>query len=214
MDNKNIYSNEQLIDGIKSHNHKIISFIYQHYFPMIRNIIKKNYKGTVEDAKDVFQDSLIVIYEGVMSEPPLKIQYSFFNFLAILCRRKMIGITRKRYITVTYENEYEPPIESEISKSEILELEILELIKKTERIKLYQKHFNEIGEKCQKLIKMVLEGFTIKEITIKLDFINENYTKRRRNQCKESLFKKIYFDSQLKKLINGKPWTIREIPRW
>lgn len=203
---KNFYSNEEIIEGIRSNNPKIISFIYEQYFPMMNKMIINNYKGTTTDAKDVFQDSLIIIYEGIMSNSLLLLQNSFIALLTTICKRKMIDRIRRNMKLIHYENEDILPFESY--------QEILELADKTERIKLYQKHFNEIGEKCQKLIKLVLDGYSINEITKKLNFINENYTKRRRNQCKESLFKKIYFDSQLKELIYGKPWTIREIPRW
>jgi len=202
---KILYSNEQLIDGIRFNNPKILTFIYRHYYPMIENIIINKYKGTTADAKDVFQDSLIVIYEGAISNPPLKIEYSFFTFLATLCKRRMIRKIHRNVNFVSYESEDELLQDSES--------EISELINKAERIKLYQKHLNEIGEKCRELIKLVLEGYSIKEITKKLNFSSENYTMKRRTQCKDELFKKIYFDSQLKELIN-EPWTIRKIPRW
>ncbi|PIP53685.1 MAG: hypothetical protein COX07_09365, partial [Bacteroidetes bacterium CG23_combo_of_CG06-09_8_20_14_all_32_9] len=153
---KILYSNEQLIDGIRFNNPKILTFIYRHYYPMIENIIINKYKGTTADAKDVFQDSLIVIYEGAISNPPLKIEYSFFTFLATLCKRRMIRKIHRNVNFVSYESEDELLQDSES--------EISELINKAERIKLYQKHLNEIGEKCRELIKLVLEGYSIKEI--------------------------------------------------
>ena len=107
---------------------------------------------------------------------------------------------------VNFEKEDDFPPESE--------LEIIEFINKAKRIKLYQKHFSEIGEKCQKLLNLALDGYSIREITTILNFSSENYTKKRKTLCKESLFKKIYYDSQLKELLYGKLWDIRKIPRW
>lgn len=206
MGNKSFYSNEQIIDGIVSNNTSIMDFIYQEYFPVVENIIRNKFYGSKEDAKDIFQDALIVLYRGACSSPPLKIKYSFFTFFATICKRKMIDQIRKNEKFVHYENEDDLPTESE--------KEILELIHKAEKIKLYKKYFFELGEKCQELIRLFLEDYSIAEITNMLKMSSENFTKKRRTQCKDSLFIKIYEDPQFKELINGKPWTIREIPRW
>jgi RNA polymerase sigma factor (sigma-70 family) len=202
----NSYSNEQLLEGIKLNDYNILTFIYQYYYPMIEPIIMKRYGVDIDDAKDVFQDALIVIYEGVCSDSPLKINYSFFTFIATICKRNMFNKTRNKLKMVQYENEEKHPA--------IDDSEIFELIEKADRIRIYKKHFNDLGEKCRKLLTLVLKEVSIKEITSFFNFQSENFTKKRRNQCKESLFKKIYNDPQLKELINGKPWTIREIPRW
>jgi len=202
----NFYSNKKIIDGIRSNNPKILAYIYRNYYPMIETIILNRYKGSVADAKDIFQDSLIVIYERVMLNPPLILKKSFIAFLTTICKRQMIDKLRDKENIVNFEKEDDFPPESE--------LEIIELINKAKRIKLYQKHFSEIGEKCQKLLNLALDGYSIREITTILNFSSENYTKKRKTLCKESLFKKIYYDSQFKELLYGKLWNIRKIPRW
>lgn len=206
MGNKCVYSNAQIIEGIISNNTKIISFIYKEYFPIIENIICNKLYGNKEDAKDVFQDALIALYRGASSKPPLVINNTFFTYFATICKRCMIGKIRKKVNLVWYENEDELPYENEI--------EIIELLNKSERLTLYKKYFKRMGKKCQELITLFLENYSITEITNMLKMSSENFTKKRRTQCKDSLFIRIYEDPQFKELINGKPWNIREIPRW
>ncbi|OFX39951.1 MAG: hypothetical protein A2X08_17930 [Bacteroidetes bacterium GWA2_32_17] len=206
MSNKYKYSNEEIINGIKSNNYEIMTYIYKYYYPKVENFIIRKLRGTSEDAKDYFQEALIVLYEGAISNPPLKIHYSIFTFIISVCMH-MFKRNKKINKGVTF-FEFEEELPSDT------ETEISELIVKAERIKLYQLHFNELGEKCQILLKLFLEGYLIPEITKILNFASENFTKKRRNQCKKLFFRKIYFDSKLKELINGKPWNIRKLPRW
>lgn len=204
---QNFYSNEQLLDGMRFNDTKVMTYIYQNYYPLIETILINRYKVSVEDAKDVFQESLIAMYEGAISNPPLKIQYSFIAYLTSICKWEMIKKFRNNKLQlVHYENENTLTLG--------IEPEILELLEKTERIKIFKTHFNEIGALCQRILKLFIEGLPIEEITTMLNFSSENYTRKRRTICKERLFTKIFSDRKLKELINGKPWTIREIPRW
>jgi RNA polymerase sigma factor (sigma-70 family) len=206
MSEKNKYTNEQLLEGMKDNNSVILGYIYHYYFPQVEAIIIYEFRGNSDDAKDVFQDALMVVYNGIYSTPPLVIEYSFLTFLTTICKRKMIGKIRKKAKTTHY-----------LDEDDILQpsdTDIIEMINKADRYKLYQKHFNEIGKLCRTLLKLVMEGLSNLEITERMNLSSESYTKKRKTICKDSLFTKIYYDPQLKELINGKPWTIREIPRW
>jgi len=59
-------SDEHILDGIINDRNKALSFIYKRYFPLIKNYVKKN-SGTEEDAKDIFQDAIVIFYEKVVS---------------------------------------------------------------------------------------------------------------------------------------------------
>jgi len=199
------YSNEEIIDGIRCRNEEVINYIYCNYYPEIEHIIINQYNGTIAHAKDVFQDALLTIYTASCADPPLKIQYSFFTYLATICKRRMrdeLQCTKKEISVYNYE-ELEDPDPT-----------INERIYEEERVRLFEKHFNLIGKKCEELLTLFFEEFSIKEITEMLKMSSVQFTKNRRLQCKNMLFKSIYNDPTFKELINGKPWTIREIPRW
>jgi len=200
-----VYSDDELILGIKNSNKEILIFIYKNYYPKIEGVLLKQLGCNSECAKDVFQDALISIYTKVCSKQTIKIQYSFLTFLITLCKRRMID--KIRHSTFETNNHDCKDVVDE-------ELDIIEILNKEERFRLFDKHFKQLGEKCRDILTLFLKGHTISEITIALKMSSEMFTKKRRLQCKISLFKSLYTDPELKELINGKPWTIREIPRW
>ena len=199
------YSNEELVEGIRCNNKTIISYIYINYYPLIEKIILNQFKGSIEQSKDVFQDALLVIYTASCGNPPLKIQKAFSTFLTTICKRKLIDEFRGTKKEVLGYN---------VDDFEDEEPSIIDMLNKEDRIRLYEKHFNLLGEKCKELLTLFLEGHSISAITRMLKMSTEQFTKNRKLQCKISLFKRIYEDPTLKELINGKPWNIREIPRW
>ncbi|PKP22533.1 MAG: hypothetical protein CVU05_03515 [Bacteroidetes bacterium HGW-Bacteroidetes-21] len=198
-------TNDVIIEGIRTKNSSIISYIYKNYYPIIENIILTQYHGSVAQAKDIFQDALLTVYTATTGEVPLKINYTFITFLSTICKRRMIDEIRKSK-KETREIEFDCILNDEPN--------ICDLIIEEDKVRLFEKHFTKLGEKCREILSMFLEGLSIKEITCKLNMSSDQFTKKRRLQCKISLFKRIFEDPTLKELINGKPWSIREIPRW
>ena len=56
-----------LINGLLSNNKKAIDYIYEHFFNRIKYYIQ-NKGGSLDDAKDVFQEALIIIYKKAKEE--------------------------------------------------------------------------------------------------------------------------------------------------
>ncbi len=50
--------------------------LYEQYFPIVAGYIRKN-GGSLEDAKDVFQDALILFYEQKLIDPSVRNGYLF-----------------------------------------------------------------------------------------------------------------------------------------
>lgn len=197
-------TNDKIIEGLKSNSSEVLNFIYQNYYPVIEEIILYKYYGNKDDAKDIFQDGLLTAYSALMADPPLILQYKFITFLIAVCKRRMIDKIRTTKKKLIIDEHIE--IESDTN--------IIDYITNEDRKRLIEKHFSQLGEKCKALLRLFLEGHSITEVTLELDMSSEKFTKNKRLRCKKELFKKIYNDPLLKELSDGKPWTIREIPRW
>ena len=76
---------EKIILELKKGNHKVFKLLYQ-YYPMISNMIKKN-NGSEEDAKDVFQDAIIIFYKKCL-EPQFKLTARISTFLYAIAQKK------------------------------------------------------------------------------------------------------------------------------
>jgi len=59
---KNTPTDPELLDGIRNRERAILVYVVEQFYPMIREFILKN-SGTEEDARDIFQEGLVVIFE-------------------------------------------------------------------------------------------------------------------------------------------------------
>ena len=77
------YSDEQILKGILRHDNLILQYIYKEYYYKVSYFIKKN-QGSEDDANDVFQEAIIVIYRK-LKENDLIFAKEFFSWLFIFC---------------------------------------------------------------------------------------------------------------------------------
>jgi RNA polymerase sigma factor, sigma-70 family len=201
---KDTYTDEEILTGIQVQTRSILQFVYQINFRSVKYFVEKN-GGTDKDAEDVFQDAMIHLYDKVRSGE-LQLKCSVHTYLFSVSRILWLGQLKKQEVRRTVTDE----VDSFTSEND----GILESLVNTERKALFIRHFNELTEDCQKIIKYFLKGFTISEITKKMGFSSEQHTKNRRFRCKKSLIERILQNPNYKELANG---TVREnyqVPRW
>ena len=61
------FSTERILAGIVENDRIVIQYVYDKYFASIKSYVLKH-GGNDTDAWDVFQDSLMVVYEQARSE--------------------------------------------------------------------------------------------------------------------------------------------------
>jgi DNA-directed RNA polymerase specialized sigma24 family protein len=71
---------------------------------------------------------------------------------------------------------------------------------KSERFKLYQKHFLTLSEDCQKVLRLFFAKQSLIEISQTMGYGSEKYAKKRKFQCKEILVKRIKNDPEFNKI--------------
>jgi len=186
------YTVEAILEGLKNSDSELLRFVYKKYYPEIRFFVIRN-SGTDEDAKDVFQEALIVIYKK-LKEESLELRCSFKTYLYSVARIVWLKQLESRKIST---NEL---VESQIHVDMDEGLEVM--VEEQERFKLYQKHFVTLHADCQEILKLFLKKVPMREIQQQLNLKTEKYTKKRKYQCKEILMKKIQNDPDYKQLRN------------
>ncbi len=176
-------NNQIYINGIKNSNSKVIRVIYQKYFKAIAHLVETN-GGTREDARDVFQEGLILMYQKVQ-KPDFELKSKFLTYFYAVCRNIWSNKLRKKPKKEVTIDSQMLPIEEEDSLSEI---------EKNEQYLLYRKKFLELGADCQKVLRLFLKKVSMKEITSQMGYSSINYTKKRKFMCKEKLMKLIKKD--------------------
>jgi RNA polymerase sigma factor (sigma-70 family) len=189
------YSNEEILRGILKNNSLILRYVYKTYFHKIYSFITNN-TGDSEEANDVFQEAIIVIYRKLKEDSLIITNCTFETYLFSVCRLLWLKqLQYKRENIVKFEDMH-------LYAEKIIDDDLSELIQKNERYKLFQDHFQKLGKDCQKILQLFFKKVPIKQITEVMGFASDNYTKKRKHQCKEYLVKSIKQDNEYKNLIN------------
>ena len=181
----NRFSEEELIDGIRRRDNRVLSYVYKNFYAAILNLVLTN-SGNDEDAKDIFQEAIIVVFRNIRADKNFKLESGFQTYLYSIARLLWLKVLRRRKTSERKLRENHPYIEFEPPRPFSGEEDL--------RYSLYQRAYQKIPEDCKAIIKMSNEGISQKEIAEKLGFRSENYIKKRKHYCKQYLITKIKED--------------------
>lgn len=191
------YSDEAIVEGIRLRSDYIIKYVYEEYFPTIKYLITNN-TGYDEDAEDVFQDALIIVFKKIKNDE-LLLSSSFKTYLYSICRNLWLQKLGKRKTI----NKDFSDVEHFVELPEDFLTEISRNQEENEKFKMYQKHFLDLGEDCQKVLSLFLKKTSLREIAHIMGFKTEKYAKTRKFLCKEKLKKRILKDPNCQKFFTN-----------
>lgn len=186
------YTVEAILEGLRNSDSNVLEYVYKKYFPIVRFFVIKN-SGTDEDAKDVFQEAIILIYKRLKDES-LDLTCAFKTYLYSVCRLLWLRQLEKRRVR----NEVVSDDQVFIDLDEDIEGQAAE----QEQFRIYQKHFKLLHKDCQEILRMFLKKVPLKEIAQKMNIKSDKYLKKRKYDCKEALIKRIQNDPDYKRLRN------------
>ena len=190
------YSNDELLRGILSNNSVVLRHIYKSYYHKINAFVTRN-SGDENDANDIFQEAVIVIYRKLKADNLVLESCTFETYLYSVCRLLWLKQLDKRKNNIVKVEEIHHYSES------IYEDDIQDIARKNERYKLFQDHFQKLGKDCQKILQMFFDKVPIKQIAEIMGFTSESYAKKRKHQCKEYLVRSIKQDTEYKNIIEN-----------
>lgn len=177
-------TDQDLLNGLKTNNYQTLNKIYATYLPKISTMVIRN-KGTKEEARDVFQEGLVVLFNKVQS-PDFEFTSGFYNYFYQVCKFIWLRQLKKKYRTEVTLDE-----EERLGDRVNIESELIE----TEKRQFYKKKFALLKEDCQNVLQSFFDGKPLNEIAQKMGYTNE-YVKRKKFKCKEKLVKLIKEDKQ------------------
>jgi len=169
---------EFLLFGIKNQDNSAFQFLYKNYFGMIKELIRKN-NGTTDDAKDIFQESIITVIEK-LNDSPIILTSTFKTYFYSMCRLKWLKKIRekKKFIKL---NEFDNlEIEDSIYDSDKeIKIEKLDML-------------TQLGQKCQEILRLFYyQRKSFEEIALMLEYSNADNAKVQKYKCIEQLKKKL-----------------------
>lgn len=180
---KTIDQEEILLKGLAANDTNAIETIYRENFTAIKAFIIKN-NGYSEDARDIFQEAMIVLFEKSKSSS-FVLSCQLQTYLYSICRRLWLKKLQKQ-------NRYNPSIES-IEEIVAVEDEIDLHEKKNHDFFLMDNALQRIGDPCKSLLEaFYIEKLSMPQIAASFGYTNSDNAKTQKYKCLARL-KKIFF---------------------
>ncbi|HEY6062224.1 MAG TPA: sigma-70 family RNA polymerase sigma factor, partial [Chitinophagaceae bacterium] len=140
---KPVNNEKALLEGLAASDKKAIETIYRENFNMVQSLVINN-NGSSDDAKDVFQEAMIVLYERVRSGT-FELNCQIKTYMYSVCRR--LWLKRLQQL-----NRHSPPVES-LEIFVPVEDEIEEHEKRNSEFEMMDKAISSLGEPCKSLLE-------------------------------------------------------------
>ncbi len=184
--NKSVVTDSEVILGILNNSELVLKKLYIAYFPMVLQLVINN-NGTQDDAKDIYQEAIIVLYNKVKGGN-FELSSKLKTFIYSVCRR--LWLKRLSHIN-RYGSEIKDfhehlPVEEDVDLHSDRDIQFNKM---ETSLKL-------LGEPC----KMIIEDFYInnrsmQEICEKFGYTNADNAKTQKYKCLQRL-KKLFFQQK------------------
>ena len=186
---------EKLIADLGSNDEYIINeafyYLYKRYYPMAANFVKHN-SGTGAEAEDVFQESMIALYENIRNGK-FRGEASIKTYLYATVRNTWYSYIKRNCNTLKTEN---PEL------SFVADVNEPGALYNNELSDLVNEMMDRIGDSCKKVLKLYYyDKLTMKEIQGKMNFGSEKSAKTQKYKCLKKLIKLINNKPGLKELL-------------
>jgi len=184
-------SEEALIKGFREGQSEALKTMYRKHYPSVERFVCKH-NGNSEDAKDIFQDALLVTFQKVTS-PDFTLTCRLGSFVFAVASRMWLKMLRDERPIALQTTHQIDDIEDEGMDA---------LIRRIQRYKLYEEKFALLSKSSQKLLKLFFQGKSTAEVKEIMGFGSISYTKKRKCLCKAKLIKLIVSDPAYKQLTS------------
>lgn len=172
----------QIIEEIKSGNSELLSRLYEDHRKEFCLWLIKQYGSQMDDALEVYQETIIALFENITSGKLQELNSSLKTYLFSIGKNKYLSMARKRGRNVGSEGHLE------VIKDGADELEEVKI--KDERLTLVEASLKKLGDHCRQLLTMYYyEKLSMERIMKRLDYKNANTAKNQKYKCMQKLRK-------------------------
>ncbi|HLZ86034.1 MAG TPA: sigma-70 family RNA polymerase sigma factor [Puia sp.] len=179
--------NEQkLLEGLAHNDRKAIEAIYKQHYNMVQSLILSN-NGYPDDARDIFQEAMIVLYEKARSGS-FELNSQLKTYLYSVCRRLWLKRLnqQQRFSSEVETLEETVPVEEELERHE----------QRNKDFQVMEQSLRGLGEPCKSLLEAYyLEKRSMVEIAGDFGYTNADNAKNQKYKCLMRL-KKIFSQSK------------------
>ena len=179
----NLEEEKLLLKGLADNDKQAIETIYRDNFAMVQSFILNN-SGSSDDARDIFQEAMIVLFEKSRSES-FELSSQLKTYIYSVCRRLWLKkLNQNQRYTGQIENMEETiPVEEDLESHE----------KRNTDFTLMETAMSKIGEPCKSLLDAYyIQKKHMQEIAADFGYTNADNAKTQKYTCLMRL-KKLFF---------------------
>ena len=171
-----------LLQGLARNDKRAIETIYKDNYNMIQSLVINN-NGSTEDAKDIFQEAMIVLYEKVQSGS-FELNCQLKTFVYSVSRRIWLKrLMLQNRFSVSDGHEEMISVDDEVEEHEKRNTEFI----------MMEKAMNGLGEPCKSLLEaFYMQKKSMQEIALNFGYTNAENAKNQKYKCLMRL-KKLFF---------------------
>jgi RNA polymerase sigma factor (sigma-70 family) len=173
------FTDAEIIECLRERKGYVVRYLWDKYLPMVRFMVVKM-GGTAEDAKDIFQEGLIVMIEK-LDDSKFSISCKFKTMFYSICENLWKTALKKRHSATNYFAQTFVDTEQE-NISESIDNNLFESI--------FQAAFDTLDPVGKKILLLYWENFSPCEIAVKLGY-SYGYVRKKKCQSQAELIEKV-----------------------
>jgi len=179
-------SDIKIIEGVRNQDNEILNWLYDNYLQSVKKHVLNN-SGSDEDVSDVFQDTIIILYNQI-TEDNLSLSTDLKGYFFGIARNVWSAQLRKKQKTIDLLVDPAEEEDSEEQYDPILE-------------RIVSKVFQYLKPDQQMVLRLFSDGHSYEEIAVKMNLKNEVYARRKKYLCKEALLELVKEDPEYQEYL-------------
>ena len=177
------FNEQELLKGMALGDKKAVETIYKENFNMVQSLIINN-NGSAQEAKDIFQEAMIVLLEKARSGD-FELNCQIKTYVYSVCRRLWLKRLQQY-------NRFSSEMESMVGTVPVDD-DVEEYEKRDQEFSMMEKAIGNLGEPCKSLIEaFYIQKRNMQDIANQFGYTNADNAKNQKYKCLVRL-KKLFF---------------------
>ncbi len=168
-------NDEVIIEEIRNGNSNQLAIIYREYRSEFIAWITANYSCSRDEARDVYQVSILTLHENILNNKLQKLQSSVKTYLFAIGKNKFLEFKKS-----------DSRISSDVDATtiDIEDVSTWDYEEKEQKLQVTAKSLEKLGDPCKTLLELYyFHGMSMDEIAGKLSYKNRATTKNLKCKC-------------------------------
>ena len=185
---RSLLTDDELLSGLANGSDDALTQLYRRYFPMVLHFVISN-NGSEDEAKDVYQEALIVLYEKVRGGS-FELHCQLKTYVYSVGRRLWLKQLAHKSRFMVNDTEH---LAADSNAVEQMSDDLIDHEERDRQFELMADSLNRLGEPCRTLLDdFYIRHLSMQDITQKFGYTNADNAKTQKYKCLMRL-KRLFF---------------------